>query len=360
MSLREYIAPDAAFGFAYPDSWKLVSEASLQLLSPAGSAITWSRFRSKLPVGDRLGVSKQPLAGQTPGVSWTFMRRQTMLMVTYFAEPAAMVEEQKTLESIMGSVRIDELLPSARRFADAALERLRDGLPGTALDLEGFGIEVAEHGTFDLTNAFLDWQNDEALGWSRVDAMIAFLSQSRELAARVGDWAFAKTRTFPLLISAAASQPGRVTRPGVGPLLVAYMVDAGPVAAPVVASSLSAWGVSPQELHELAIANLDALGAVRAGVAETPFGPLVQFEPFTFATGYLLLPRILAKLAGQLGSPFLVALPARDVFMAAADSPTGRDALANEVGAIHASASHALTASLFLADERGLRSMLGA
>jgi hypothetical protein len=95
-------SPERGLAFSYPRGWTIEQSESLQLISPAGSALTWSPFVSAVDAGETLKVTEQALDNpKMAGRSWILSRRKVIVMVTYFADPAVVEAEKKHVERII-------------------------------------------------------------------------------------------------------------------------------------------------------------------------------------------------------------------------------------------------------------------
>ena len=119
------------------------------------------------------------------------------------------------------------------------------------------------------------------------------------------------------------SRPGveeLVSQPLVPGLRVAYVIDGDRTIAYIPRGTLARWNVSLEDLHEKAMANLlarsDSMSAHAAQDDETGEINLILFQTLDgFDASRLLLPNLHERLREHLGSPFVAAIPNRDILL---------------------------------------------
>lgn len=115
--------------------------------------------------------------------------------------------------------------------------------------------------------------------------------------------------------------PNSVGMPWVGGLVVLYVVDESHAYWYIREDLLEAWGVGPDDLHEIALANLNRYfdeAPMEFTVAGEEDGPrlLIPARPDAYNTSRLLSEPFHEKLRGVLGGEFAVGTPSRDFFVA--------------------------------------------
>ncbi len=361
----EFNEPGAPLSFSYPESWTLLNEESLQLVSPAGSAFTWSIFGSEVDLGEGVTCSEQELeqSAEMAGRSWSIARRNVMLMVTYFADPTAIDDEREIVDRIIASARPDPDLPAD---ADALVLDVEIGLKRTFPDKnvrrEGFGLAVEDLGVLNLANIYRAIQFSPDSRDDQVEQCVRTFSAVQRSEAVLADYAQARELLFPLIVSRGEdSDHSRVLRDLNRALQIAYAVDFGPAMARVTVELLETWGVDAVAVHEQALCNLSARCPLELKPVNRDGVDCVLTEFFTFATAQVLLPEYHAALHSKLGATFLVAMPSRDIAIASAEE--NRDALSRFAAQDFEEYPHALSPVLFrcsaeklecLSEKRGL------
>lgn len=118
-----------------------------------------------------------------------------------------------------------------------------------------------------------------------------------------------------------------------------------------------AWGLSHDDAIHHAIARLASRSdRARLSRVETGAGPIVLMQSRDgLDSARLLLPGLHDVLSPELGTPFLVAIPHRDVLIACAREPAMREALAARARDDAMRAPHRISDALFEIDGRGVR-----
>jgi hypothetical protein len=345
-----FYEPGALVSFSYPEDWTLLTEGSLQLVSPASSAITWSTFASKVDLGATLKRSEgKDIAGPpgSVGRSWTLSQRATVLMVTYFADPVALEAEREVVEAIIASAELDPPLPAdAQALLEEVELRARRLVPDKRVTRAGFGIEVEDLGVLSLSNIYQATLVHPEQRDARIDQALGALSAICHADEILTDFERAGERLFPLLVS-AENEPDstRLVRPLNPSLSIAYSVDFGPAMARVTQQTVSQWGVDAIVVHERALENLAREHPVELRAATRERCSCLLTDEFTFATGQVLLPDYHAKVSAEFGESFIVAMPSRDIVVATRESDI--DALSHFAASDYESLPFPLTPEVF-------------
>jgi hypothetical protein len=346
MTWRDYVDGDLTVSFSYPDTWQLSEGESLQLISPGGSAITWTTMTAPFDGGDAVNASEQALEGEQPGRSWIVSRRNVMMMVTYFAEPAAVAGEKEVVDQIIASATPAPDLPAeAQSLRDEVVEHLRDALPDVIIQSDGLSLAIGDRGVLNLANVYRDIRAMPEQRATRIAQLVEGARQMQLLGEQLNDWSWAQERVFPLLTPNSFDDPGRIKRPVNDVVSLAYSVDAGPMAARVTQALLEQWKVSAEAVHEQAFQNLDKRHPLKLVPTQREGVPLAALDPHTFATGQVLLPGFFAEAQKLLGPRVVVAMPTRDVVYAAAETSASR--LADFAAADYATLPFSLVTELF-------------
>ncbi len=138
---------------------------------------------------------------------------------------------------------------------------------------------------------------------------------------RQGTFEELKDRILPMVLPGSATEAyeGVVVSALVDGLSVAYAIDQDRTISYIPWKRFQTWGLTPEALHELAIANLvNRSESLAAHAAEDDDGE-VNLILFQTMDGYdasrVLLPTLHERLRGYLGSPFGAAIPNRDILL---------------------------------------------
>lgn len=146
-------------------------------------------------------------------------------------------------------------------------------------------------------------------------------------------------------------------QPFVNDTLVLYMIDFDGACVPVSTEQLVRWGIDVDDLDELARQNLSAhRPRLRLALHESDRGTAAVINT---GDGYdasrLLLEQLHLKLAPELGVTFLVAIPARDAFIAFPTEPNDFvDQLKRRAAIDYRKLPHPITDDLFLVTRDGV------
>jgi hypothetical protein len=170
-----------------------------------------------------------------------------------------------------------------------------------------------------------------------------------------------KGRIMPLVISRDSEEvaaAGLVTQPLVGPLRVAYVLDGDRTISYLSQAALSRWNVSVDDLHELAIENLvQRSESMNAHAAAGDDGQvyLILFKTNDgFDASRLLLPTLHDRLREYLGSPFLAAVPNRDILLCFRDDQQTLPKLQAQIQTDFKTQPHQVTDQIFLVTADGI------
>jgi hypothetical protein len=154
---------------------------------------------------------------------------------------------------------------------------------------------------------------------------------------------------------------GTFSQPMVPGLVIAYAVDNDRTIAYVSETRFKQWGISADELHELALTNLSSRSAeINAHAAQDDQGR-VNLMLFQTMDGYdssrLLLPSLHQRLREYLGSPFAAAIPNRDILLCFRNDEETVERLRPQVKADFQRMPHQITAQLLLVTLDGIAPM---
>lgn len=340
-------APHLAF--SHPPSWEVSEDGALQLVSPAGSAFTFSVMTTPVDAGDDVQRNEQSLGGAMPGRSWVLSRRTVMVMVTYFASEKALAKERDIVDEIIGSaVPAPDVPEDGKALAEELARRIRERFPRAVVMVTGLEVDVAERGTFNVDNLMRACRANPAEREERMQQFLETLTAMDRMQALLVSWDSARDHVFPLLIPEGHIEPGRVRRALGAGLSIVYSVDAGPAMARLTEEMAKDWGVDPIAVHERALHNLSEKYEVELGAREGERIDVGELARFTFATGQVLLPAFEEVALERFGGAFLFAMPSRDVVLVA--RKTDKEALRQLAKIDHAELPFALTEDIYSFD----------
>ena len=150
-----------------------------------------------------------------------------------------------------------------------------------------------------------------------------------------------------------------VTQPLVAGLRVAYVIDGDRTIAYVPWDALKRWEIDVDRLHERAIANLvrqsESMNAHAAKDADSGEINLVLFQSLDgFDASRLLLPNLHERLRDHLGSPFVAAVPNRDILVCFRGDEATVEGLRSRIKQDYRTMPHQVTDRLLLVTADGL------
>jgi hypothetical protein len=168
-----------------------------------------------------------------------------------------------------------------------------------------------------------------------------------------------KDRVHPMILATRDLRPeAAVSQPLVDGLVVAYAIDSDRTIAYISRSMFEGWGISIDDLHETAIANLVARSESLAAQAAQDEQGQVTLILFQSMDGYdasrVLLPALHEKLRPHLGSPFVAAIPNRDILICFRDDPDTVSRLRDQISQDYQNMPHRVTESLLLVTRDGI------
>lgn len=139
---------------------------------------------------------------------------------------------------------------------------------------------------------------------------------------RGGSFEELKDRILPMVLPEHAAEKEHrqtLTEPLIPGLRVAYAIDSDRSIAYIPRPQFKAWKIATEELHEVALENLICRSeSMNAQAAQDESGQ-INLILFQTGDGYdasrILLPTLHERLREHLGSPFLAAIPNRDILL---------------------------------------------
>jgi hypothetical protein len=176
---------------------------------------------------------------------------------------------------------------------------------------------------------------------------------------RGGSFEELKDRIMPILISESrADDVSTVSEPLVTGLRIGYAIDGDRTIAHIPQAQFEEWGVTMDDLHDAAIANLSGRSEQMKADALQDEDGQVYMIVFQTLDGYdasrVLLPTLHDRLSEYLGSPFCAAIPSRDVLLCFREDTTNVDKLREQIAADHQRLPHGITDQLLLVTPDGI------
>jgi hypothetical protein len=190
--------------------------------------------------------------------------------------------------------------------------------------------------------------------------IVELLRASEGTPDRTGTFEELKDRILPMVLPghAADAYRGTVNSVLVEGLLVAYAIDQDRTISYIPLERFAEWGMTMEELHELAINNLVARSESLAAHAAEDENGSVNLILFQTMDGYdasrILLPTLHERLRGFLGSPFAAALPNRDVLLCFRNDEETVARLSKQVSEDYKQMPHQVTDQLLLVTADGI------
>lgn len=177
-----------------------------------------------------------------------------------------------------------------------------------------------------------------------------------------------RERIMPMLYPRRQWQgqfPQHVGQPWVGPLAVLYVVDQPDTYWYIREELLEKWGLSPEQLHELALSNLTVyweVSPMQLHVAAGKHGPsmVLPTRHDTYNAVRFLCPEFRDQLLELFRREFVIGLPSRDFFAATAIQSRKRlQHFQQQVRTDYATSDHPLSDRLLLVSAEGVSEYSG-
>lgn len=147
-------------------------------------------------------------------------------------------------------------------------------------------------------------------------------------------------------------------QPFVNGTSIVYVLDTPQMSISLMTTHLARWKVTVENLDAIARENLDRYAPeMELTIAESPTGGVaaVLSRMDGYDAARLLLPDLWERLSPKLGSEFLAAIPARDVFIAMSQGPKGFvEKLRGKAVVDHAKLPYPITTRLFTVTRDGI------
>ena len=177
---------------------------------------------------------------------------------------------------------------------------------------------------------------------------------------RNGSFDELKERILPMILAEKARESSQkiISQPLVDGISVGYAIDSDRTIAYISAAQFESWNVSKDDLHETAVANLVTRSdSMNAHAAQDHYGRinLILFQTMDgYDASRILLPTLHERLREHLGSPFVAAIPNRDILLCFRDEEETLNQLREQVADDHRRLPHGVTDRLLLVTADGL------
>ncbi len=266
------------------------------------------------------------------------------------------------------------------RFAETVIERVRLRFPlvKIARARQPFSVRVNGH-VASLENLYrISRLKPEDLQHQIERWAVELLRASEGSPDRDADFEQVADRLLPMILpsdelaeppamngvdpASGVAQPGRLdhlaTQPLVPGMCIGYVIDGDRTISYVPWAALKRWDVDLERLHERAIANLVSRSeSMNAHAAQDESGAinLILFQTLDgFDASRLLLPSLHDRLREHLGSPFVAAIPNRDILLCFRNERDTVDSLRDQINSDFRTMPHQVTNKLLLVTADGI------
>jgi hypothetical protein len=176
---------------------------------------------------------------------------------------------------------------------------------------------------------------------------------------RTGSFEELRDRILPMIVAdGERDRRTMVTEPLLEGLSVAYAIDSDRTIAYIPESQFKEWSVDQATLHEAAIENLVKRSESMSAHAAQDEDGKINLILFQTMDGYdasrVLLPNLHEKLREHLGSPFVAAIPNRDILLCFRNEDATVERLREQIEADHKRMPHGVTDRLLLVTPDGI------
>jgi uncharacterized protein YtpQ (UPF0354 family) len=168
-------------------------------------------------------------------------------------------------------------------------------------------------------------------------------------------------RVMPVILTTEAFEAARgamIGQPLIEGIYVTYVIDGDRTITHIPATQFKKWAIELDDLHEKALANLISKSETLAADAAHDENGKINLILFTVGDGYdasrMLLPNLHERLRGHLGSPFLAAVPNRDILICIRNDATILDSVKEQIAKDYRTMPRQITEKLFLVTADGL------
>jgi uncharacterized protein YtpQ (UPF0354 family) len=253
--------------------------------------------------------------------------------------------------------------PPREQFLEQVLELIRQRFPlvKVARSEQSFSLKLNGHSA-SLENLYRVVTLKPEESRRQIERWVVELLRAAEGApGEKGGFEDLKERLLPVLLAEAPQDidsAGIVSQPLIDGLRVAYVLDHDRTISYLPRSLFDQWEIPVDQLHDTAIANLVARSeAINAHAAQDNDGGvyLILFQTMDgYDASRLLLPTLHERLRSYLGSPFVAAVPNRDILICFRNETEVVEKLTQKIGQDYRSMPHEVTDKLFLVTPDGI------
>jgi hypothetical protein len=176
---------------------------------------------------------------------------------------------------------------------------------------------------------------------------------------RTGSFEELRDRILPMIVAdGERDRRTMVTEPLLEGLSIAYAIDSDRTIAYIPESQFKEWAVDQETLHDAAIENLVKRSeSMSAHAAQDEHGKinLILFQTMDgYDASRVLLPNLHEKLREHLGSPFVAAIPNRDILLCFRNEDATVERLREQIEADPKRMPHGVTDRLLLVTPDGI------
>lgn len=247
-------------------------------------------------------------------------------------------------------------------FAEQVASMLRELQPGFMVDMVGPAELIIDGRRLDLANLHRMVSHEPDRGEEIVSHYLKHLFNSDVAEINHVAFDFARPRIMPRIQPESIFQ--HLSRelvahvPFVNGTVIVFVIDLPQMTVSVTTEQTVRWGVSCDELDMLSRKNLAAYAPrLEFQLVESKEGgrAAILSEQDGYDAARLLLPELHERLSEPLGGNFLVALPARDMFVALSSGPAGfLDRLHERVHKDYQRLPYPITSEFFLVTRDGV------
>lgn len=247
-------------------------------------------------------------------------------------------------------------------FAEQVAKLIEQMQPGFQIDRVNAQELLVNGRRLDLENLFRMVAHEPDRGTDIVEHFLdqLFAGERMELSEESFDQVKARVmpRIQPISIFEHLSEELVAHIPYVNDTVIVFVLDMPHMTVSITTEQVIKWGISIDDLEELARENLDIYAPeLEMQVIESAEGgkAVIVAEQDGYDAARLLLGDLHMKLAAQLGADFYVATPARDMFIALSCEPTSFvDRLRKRVAEDFSRLPYPITQDLFLVTQDGI------
>lgn len=253
--------------------------------------------------------------------------------------------------------------PTREQFVEHVIEVIRGRFPLVKLARgdQSFSLRINGHSA-SLENLYriISLRPDETK--RQIERWVVELLRADEgTPDESGSFDELRERLLPVLLGDGPQEvdsAGIVSQPLIEGLRVAYALDHDRTISYLPRAVFESWKMDIEDLHTTALANLVSRSeAINAHAAQDEKGGvyLVLFQTMDgYDAARLLLPTLHERLRGYLGSPFVAAVPNRDILICFKNEDEVVEKLKEQIAQDYRSMPHQVTAKLFLVTADGI------